>query len=85
MGCGASATVKTDLSALEARVSLHDFKQWYLKLLVKDASKAAKVGRARVCEALAAGGPSDGQLTPCSRHAAAQPHPPCARPPNPLQ
>jgi hypothetical protein len=44
MGCGASATVKTESPALEARVSLPEFKHWYLKLLVKDASKAARVG-----------------------------------------
>ena len=49
MGCGASVTVKNESPALEARVSLPEFKQWYLKLLVKDASKAAKVGpRTRV-------------------------------------
>jgi hypothetical protein len=44
MGCGASATVKTESPALEGRVSLPEFKHWYLKLLVKDASKAARVG-----------------------------------------
>ena len=48
MGCGASATVKNEFPALEARVSLLEFKQWYLKLLVKDASKASKVGSDRV-------------------------------------
>jgi len=42
MGCGASATVKSE-TPLGAQVSLPEFKQWYLKLLVKEATKAAKV------------------------------------------
>jgi hypothetical protein len=87
MGCGASVTVKNESPALEARVSLPEFKQWYLKLLVKDASKAAKVrvrppARARVCKALVPRAEQAmGSLRPRSRRAVA----PCAPPPNPLQ
>jgi hypothetical protein len=60
MGCGASATVKTETPALEARVSLPEFKHWYLKLLVKDASKAAKVGRLTAPACASAGVPRAG-------------------------
>ena len=55
MGCGTSAPVQGG-APLGAQVSLPEFKQWYVKLLVKEATKAAKVRRGprsarRVCRA----------------------------------